>query len=410
MRNALRVIAMLHIVSNLYTQSYSPDSLRQYEVRASQTDGNISFELAKHFAWYNPTYVSNGTLLVYMPGTYDNPQNTTYFTSLAANNGYHVVNLKYPNNPSAQTPCRTSSDSNCYENFRKEIIEGIDYSPDIVVDTTNSITNRLLKLLIYLHNNNPSEGWNGYYSGSTINWNLTAVSGHSQGGGHAAVIAMRHQVKRVIMFASPNDYSTVFNDGAPWTRKPHITPDSAYYGFANLYDDVVDYAEQHIQWNDLNLPIFGDTIRINNSVCPYNNSHQLYTTDTDSGVAYNHSNMVRDNETPVDTAGKPVYEEVWKYLLGLNCPTTNINKVNVKEDIVVFPNPTNDNVTIKIPFNNQSIVEVQLHDISGKFVKSIVSNKRNVVMDLSTIPDGLYMLLVKYENNLLGRKKVIIQR
>jgi pimeloyl-ACP methyl ester carboxylesterase len=40
------------------------------------------------------------------------------------------------------------------------------------------------------------------------------LAGHSQGGGHAAFIAMRHEVARVLMFGSPKDFSTRFNQPA----------------------------------------------------------------------------------------------------------------------------------------------------------------------------------------------------
>jgi hypothetical protein len=66
--------------------------------------------------------------MVYLVGTGANPSGTLYFPKLAANNGFHVVSLKYPNSLSAQVPCRTCPDEDCYEDFRKEILEGIDYS------------------------------------------------------------------------------------------------------------------------------------------------------------------------------------------------------------------------------------------------------------------------------------------
>jgi hypothetical protein len=48
----------------------------------------------------------------------------------------------------------------------------------------------LLKLLIYLHAQNATLGWDRYYSGSNINWNKITVGGHSQGAGTAQIISM----------------------------------------------------------------------------------------------------------------------------------------------------------------------------------------------------------------------------
>jgi hypothetical protein len=52
---------------------------------------------------------------------------------MAANNGFHCINLAYRNTVSGQAACALSLDSNCHINYRKEIIEGIDYSPEVNV-------------------------------------------------------------------------------------------------------------------------------------------------------------------------------------------------------------------------------------------------------------------------------------
>lgn len=293
-----------------------PDSLRLYEVRAQDTDPQIAWELNKHFCWYNPISTSNDLLLVHMVGTFDNPKNTTFFPELAAHSGYHVVSIKYPNGISAQTPCRNSEEVDCYTNFRREIIEGVDASPDVDVDAANCIENRLLKLLIFLHQQNPAEGWDAFYSGSLLHWSMMALSGHSQGGGHAAFMAKDRPVARVFMFASPNDYSAFYSSPAAWTGEPHLTPDSSYFFFGHLFDDIVDFAEQYAQVTQLGLAAWGDTVQINTSMCPCGHSRLLYATDPVPGLSGPHSAPVRDDETPLDEMGQPLYQPVWSYMLG----------------------------------------------------------------------------------------------
>lgn len=153
-----------------------PNSLITIQTRASVTDANISWELKKHYSFYNPTCPPQNTLVVHLVGSYDNPSSTLLFPSVAANKGFHVVSLKYPNGTAAQSACGGSSDPNCYSNFRKEIIEGFDYSTDVNVDTIDCINNRLLKLLQYLELNNPGQNWSNYFSGNTILWNSINIS------------------------------------------------------------------------------------------------------------------------------------------------------------------------------------------------------------------------------------------
>ena len=177
-------LLILLLSLNLKAQSCSPDSLETREIRAKDTDSRISFELQKHFVYYNPSCISKNTLLLHLVGTSDNTNSTKLFPSLAANHGFHAIVLKYPNNNgSARTNCGNSSDSNCYLNFRKETIEGVDYSTDINVDNVDCINNRLEKLLTHLNKQYPKENWEQYLNGTQFNWSKIIISGHSQGGG-----------------------------------------------------------------------------------------------------------------------------------------------------------------------------------------------------------------------------------
>ena len=361
------ILAFSSIAAN--AQTGDPDSLLEYHIQAHATDNNIPFELGAHYVWFNPTCPPQHLLLLHMPGTYDIPANTTYFPELAANNGYNTIVLRYPNDTSAQQSCRLSSDVDCYEDFRREILEGVDYSPNITVDSIECVYNRLLKLLIYLDAQHPTQGWNYFYSGNTINWANIVVSGHSQGGGHAALIAKDHQVHGVLTFASPNDYSVYFNGPANWTTLPHVTPDSCYFGFANLYDDIVDFPEQYVQWTSLDMDAFGDTICVNSSFCPYSNSHMLVTHDTVGSFSGNHNLVVRDAETPLDAANIPVYVPVWEYMLRLPCLMMNTPPAeNQNSALSVYPVPADEMITMDVPGSSVENGELNVYDLSGRLV------------------------------------------
>ena len=136
------------------------------------------------------------------------------------------------------------------------------------------IDNRLEKLIVYLNNEFPDEGWNVHLSNvQAIEWFNILVSGHSQGGGHAAYIAKSQAVKRVLLFASPNDYSDFFVASASWVSETSETPDSNYYAFGNLYDEVVDFSKQFQIWENLQIPNPSDStnvdfvISINQNFC-----------------------------------------------------------------------------------------------------------------------------------------------
>ena len=62
---------------------------------------------------------------------------------------------------------------------------------------------------------NRPQNWGQFLSGGSIQWDHIIISGHSQGGGHAAVIGISNPVRRVLMFASPNDHIDTLHINAP---------------------------------------------------------------------------------------------------------------------------------------------------------------------------------------------------
>ena len=66
-------------------------------------------------------------------------------------------------------------DPDCHGKFRFEQWFGADSSAYISVDSSCCIENRIIKLLQYLDFNNPSQSWNQFYTGNTINWSKIMV-------------------------------------------------------------------------------------------------------------------------------------------------------------------------------------------------------------------------------------------
>ena len=102
--------------------------------------------------------------------------------------------------------------------MRRRIIDGTDRSSLAAVNVANAIINRLAKLLMHLSQNYPSDTRGRFLNGGRPNRPLIAISGHSPGAGHAAVMgkalraAPRAHVRR-----------------APWQDRNQLT--ASYYGF-----------------------------------------------------------------------------------------------------------------------------------------------------------------------------------
>jgi pimeloyl-ACP methyl ester carboxylesterase len=152
-------------------------------------------------------------------------------------------------------------------------------------------------LLLYLNSQHPNEGWLNYLNGNAPKWSSLVVAGHSQGGGEAALIAKKHQVARVVMFAAPVDYSNTLMTFAPWLSAPHATSTENYYGFVHVNDL---YAEAVITvWGLLGMNIYGERVLVDGELPPYNQSHQLMTATTPTATGQNsyHSSVAVDNSS-----------------------------------------------------------------------------------------------------------------
>ena len=137
--------------------------------------------------------------------------------------GALVLLPAYDNEPSVGALCK--QDLDCYEPVRDEILFGDDapapYTSMKDVKKPNDALSRIAALVDALHRS----GMLGAtppaaLAGGKLDWSKARVGGHSQGGGHAGLIAKRFAVERVCFLSSPIDGAP---DGAggglpvPWT-------------------------------------------------------------------------------------------------------------------------------------------------------------------------------------------------
>ncbi|MHB1078981.1 MAG: BPSS1187 family protein [Prosthecobacter sp.] len=232
------------------------------------------------------------------------------FCLMAASLGYHVISLWYPNSLSASV-CARDAEPGAFEKFRLTLIQG-GTSPHITISRTDSIESRLIGLLRVLAKRFPQEDWGAYLNADgTPKWEKIAVAGQSQGGGHAALIGIHHQVPRVLCFGAPKDYSIALKKPAAWYLKPAATPKSAFYAFNHEQDlQGCTPAEQIANLKALKLDQFGPPTTVDGASPPFGNSHILMTnypgTKVDSHTAH---------ATMLSPKNKERFGDVWKYML-----------------------------------------------------------------------------------------------
>jgi hypothetical protein len=314
MKSRLTFVVLLGcLYSNVFGQSVSNFKA----VLPSLTDAKINSFDTVHGVYFNPSVKSKNKLVVFLPGTNGSGTGGKLFAQVAANEGFHVVSLTYPTSIAA-TICHSQSDENCFENFRREIIEGKDSSSLIEVNRTNSIENRLHKLLAYLKKNFKGENWGRYLTeGGEINWEELILSGQSQGGGHAPLMAKSHKVSRVIMFSAPKDWDRNRDKPAKWYGKGK-TPLKSYFAFNHIQDKQgCDYDQQLKNLKMLGLLEFGEAVDVDKIRPPFKKSRILITDypNKPSASVEAHTSLMSDGRTPLDKNGVPYFKPVWVYML-----------------------------------------------------------------------------------------------
>lgn len=246
-------------------------------IKPSDTDARIHAFDDPHMVWL-PQGQKRDQLLVFLPGTGGQPKERFPFAVTAAVLGYHVISLMYPDTVAAQQVCANSTDPEAHMHFRKAIIQGGDWQ-DIHIDPQDCIESRLIKLLLYLSKKAPNAGWDQYLTASReIDWSKIAISGQSQGGGHAYVISKIHPVARVLMFGSPKDYSFNSNQPATGFDSDTKTPLTHYFAFNHIKDSGhgCSHEQQSAIFDRLKLKPLG-VIIAEQTKGDYKHAHLIYT-------------------------------------------------------------------------------------------------------------------------------------
>ena len=85
--------------------------------------------------------------------------------------------------------------------------------------------------------------------------------------------------------------------------------------------------------------------------------------------------------------------------------TQNISQPEVK--LIIYPNPTSNQLNLQLKSPNQSISSIQIFDIQGKEVLNKQSNSAEIKLDVSSLSSGVYLIKGKTNTGLsFGRKFV----
>lgn len=310
-------------------QGLTHEALEGVPILPSITDDRIKSFNSPHYCYVDRRIIlrheqqlpsDRHELLLWIPGTSQSGEKerkggADSFCKIAAELGYHVVILKYPNDVSASI-CGIDSNPSAFEDFRMALIAG-GTTDHINISRSDSIENRLIRLLLHLKQTRPREDWGQFLTPSqSIKWETIAVAGQSQGGGHAALIAIKHHVSRVICTGSPKDYSKALNKPAAWYLEESATPKACFFSFTHEQDFQGCTPEQQMEnLHALKLDSLGAPANVDNEPYPYHNTRILRTNYPGGKLE---SEMA--HTSVMSSKNKAVFEKVWTYMLTEKTP------------------------------------------------------------------------------------------
>jgi len=275
------------------------------------TDSNITTFTNVHTACNNLALPKRNKLFVFLPGTGGTPFFYQEIVRAAANLGYHSIGLMYVNPTEIVELCAFSLDPDCNEDARLEVIDGTDRTTKVNVDRADSIENRIIKMLQSLDGSFPLQNWDQFLDAeNNIVWSNVVISGHSQGGAHAAMIAKTRPVYRCVMFASM-DWRFVENAPPTWVSNPGVTPPERFIALGHYDDPSVSSNRIVANWEAMEMDTFGPQHLVDISNPPFDGSHMLMT---DLLSTNPHSCMITDLAMITNSSGS-VYLPVWNWML-----------------------------------------------------------------------------------------------
>lgn len=292
----------------------------------------LADDTGSYLCGLDPSAGDRSLLFVLLPGTGGSPSGLTRVLKAAARDGYHVLGLAYPSGTSLGSLCR--NDLAAYGPARQEICTGSDSSGLVDMPPGNSIEGRLKAVLTVLATDFPGEGWGDWIDGTGQPvWNRMVIGGFSQGAGHAAWLASRHEVAGAVLFSGVVDATTSGDPrtGADWLAEAAgtLAAGRGYFGATPLVrirsfvhqDDKflpgirANLASLGLDWNDrVSVDAAGATTGgPGDSPVP-----RLYGAANATGSA--HGAPCADDATPLANDGTPVFLPVWNALLDFTPP------------------------------------------------------------------------------------------
>lgn len=186
----------------------------------------------------------------------------------------------------------------------------------------------------------------------------------------------------------------------------------------NVWDTIVATACDSYEWNGITYTQSGDYTQLFTTVygtdsivvlhltVVYSDTTDLFVTACDSYIwndqTYTESGDYTDYKTNVNGCDSIV-------ILHLTI-MVGIDDHELTNAMVLFPNPTNNIVNVRLAINQKSVsskAEIQLFDIYGKILQTVPVIDEEIQLDLTSYASGVYFVKAVLNGQIMSVRKVI---
>ncbi len=175
------------------------------------------------------------------------------------------------------------------------------------------------------------------------------------------------------------------NTAITWSTNPtaiYIGKTTNTSGSEFFKGDVDDVRIWKITRTETEINTYKDLKLVGNeaNLGAYWNLNDGSATTANDGTANNYDGTLKNGTTWITTTNA--------------CNGLNINEVSETQDLLlIFPNPTSDNITFENQFNES--VQVTIFDVSGKSVGSYLLHPSQNSINVSNLSSGIYFVEIK---------------
>ncbi|HNP47370.1 MAG TPA: metallophosphoesterase [Bacteroidia bacterium] len=259
------------------------------------------------------------------------------------------------------------------------------------------------------------QGWNWTLGQSQYNWLLNTLQSSTARYKFVFAHHLRGQGRGAVLEAPLYEWGGYQNTGGSYTFATHRPgwPMSIHELFVQYGVNIFFQGHDHLFAHEVldsvtyqEVPMAADSTYEIGMLA----NADAYTADTLDGTGHLRVTVAPSCVTvdfvraylPADTvSGVHQNREVaFSYTIG-NC-TSGLSQINSDEVIKIFPNPANSVLSVKLP-EGVFKYKVELVNTLGESLLHSASN----VMDISGIPDGIYLVRVHTDTSEFNRKMII---